>query len=176
MGGACAADVECIAPATGDVTCDNQVCTASTASSTGVLGDTCEWTCVKQGSATSCSGNGLSNEVQCFVGDGLYCDSTTQTCAQRIALGRAGCTPYSGYDCAEGAYCEVDTCVARKAAGSACTNDSECLETTYCDGATCVAKGAVGAACSSGDQCLDGGCSNGACAALPDFGLSLFCQ
>src|SRR5262249_19126006 len=117
------------------------------------------------GSATDVASMGYL----CNVGDGLTCDFNTQKCTLLADVGQA-CTSSSA--CVKAAFCDFSTpsphtCVARKAAGSACgTTSNECDTGTYCDTAQklCTTFTPDGNPCTTNNACASSRCVNGVCA------------
>jgi len=170
-GGACTTSHECVAPVGGDADCDNGKCTVQPR---GKAGDTCGDTCTTKGSTTYCSGSG-GNGADCFTNDGLYCATASTKCESRIALGGKGCDFTES--CVEGAFCDAQTCTARKAIGANCIMHDECVATAYCD-QTCQTKKPLGAPCSNDfadEECADGNCDAGKCTKEGSV-LSFFCN
>lgn len=170
QGGACTQSTECIAPPGGGADCDQGKCVPETR---GVAGDPCKWTCTESGSLTTCGGFGADQGAECFTNDGLYCNTQSQKCETRVAIGAQGCDG-SGESCVDGAYCEGTACVAQKALGASCTNDGECNATAYC-AQTCQSKKPLGASCQSQDECIDGDCDGNKCAKNGNTTLGIFC-
>lgn len=70
----------------------------------------------------------------------------------------------AGYSCVEreekcepGFYCDGSNCLAARAEGATCSNDSHCDIDTYCD-EVCVAKLDVNEACDADAECISGIC------------------
>ena len=110
------------------------------------------------GSCASRSGDGTTTQYAAGCATGLYtygsggvrtCRAPThrlQSCAP-VAPGTQKLT------CVESAYCENDTCVARKPAGDMCGSDAECVAGTFCQAGACGPLLALDQACArSGAQ------------------------
>lgn len=172
-GGACTQSSECVEPPGGGADCDQGKCVPE---KRGVAGDACGWTCTEQGSSTSCSGTSGDSNTRCFTNDGLYCESTSNTCKQRIAIGGSGCDWEES--CVDGAFCQSQVCTAQKAVGEACVNEDECTSSAYCD-QTCLTKKPLGASCTddfADEECADGACEGGKCAKGSNDSLGFFCD
>jgi hypothetical protein len=72
------------------------------------------------------NGEACTNDEQCTAGNWCASDGTTApACAPQVGVGGA-CQPFSDA-CGEAAYCDdTNVCVAKKAAGQACTGFDEC--------------------------------------------------
>jgi hypothetical protein len=117
----------------------------------------------------------------CDVADGVYCDSNTQKCT---ALAMTGQTCNGNEQCVASDYCAFggttgQTCQARVAVGSMCTNNGSnpCVTGSSCDpnSGTCKAQLPSGAACTTSQECQSGICNNGKCSGTSNLGLALLC-
>ncbi|MBK9000045.1 MAG: hypothetical protein IPM35_30370 [Myxococcales bacterium] len=172
QGGTCTQSAECVAPPGGDADCDQGKCVEE---KRGLAGDACGWTCTEQGSSTSCSGTSGDSNTRCFTNDGLYCESSSNTCKQRVAIGAGPCD--SAASCVDGAFCQSQTCTAQKAVGEACTDHDECTSSAYCE-QTCLTKKPLGAACTddfADEECADGACEGGKCVKDSNSSVGMFC-
>lgn len=160
-GGSCQAADDCKRPPGGEADCVSGECVAIPR---GTMGSPCRLTC--SGVADGiCFPSGSEGSIKCHVVDGLYCDTATSTCKQRLPVGATGCGTAKTLDaCDDDGYCDADSCVARKAAGESCAVSSECVAGTLCDAGNCVAAKAHGQACTAGSvECGEGRCFGGAC-------------
>lgn len=106
----------------------------------------------------------------------LYCDTDTEKCTQRPAVGEA----CDGSDqCEATAYCSSDLiCVTSATEGEAC-GERFCASDLYCDDTSrCVPTKASGSPCESFSECTSGFCTNGICDAesQSSFGIGLMCS
>jgi hypothetical protein len=160
-GAECQDSIECARPADGTVSCssDDLGVRRCDPHPLGVLGSSCEGTCRREGSVTSCSLGG-AGQARCYTNDGLFCDETSGTCQALVPIG-GGCSGFEG--CVDGAFCDGTLCAARLPVGSACGFDDECVATAHCDAGACIARKPVGATCALDEECLGGSCTNGLC-------------
>lgn len=117
----------------------------------------------------------------CNVADGVYCDSSTQTCT---ALGTTGQTCTGNQECVASDYCGFSStggqsCQPRTPVGSSCGSggNNQCVAGSYCDPSSfvCAVQLANGAACSTSQQCASGTCNNGKCSGTNNLALGLLC-
>jgi hypothetical protein len=119
-------------------------------------GDSCVTTCMR--SATSggidCTVPGPDAPTpgdQCYVEDGLFCESSTYLCTPTPLLGQA----CMGSPCRGEAYCESGACVPKRTSGPCSDWGETCASTAYCDRETwqCQPRKALGETCSGSVQC-----------------------
>jgi hypothetical protein len=148
-GGACTTEEDCQQPDVGSVTCTKGVCLQRVP---GKAGDAC---------LRDLDGDNLpATSAICQPKDGLFCESTTKVCT---AVRNAG------GDCDRDAACEssrcvAGKCVARLAAGAACSEDAACANGSWCASGFCAPQLANGTACTQSASCAGGDCVNGKCA------------
>ncbi len=181
-GGSCTTDEDCATSSTGTATCvfnpdgASAVASVCVVEETGVVGSTpCNGTVspISGGSETSFVGTGVpvSPSFLCRVADGVYCDDASSACVALKATG-AACTDDS--ECVVSDDCDGGTCQPRSAIGGACSGTTSCVVDTYCAAGTCATLLADGAACSSDDACASGTC-NATCANTASTALALYC-
>jgi hypothetical protein len=182
LGGVCSGSRDCAPPANGKAACSYSstsgvsTCTAAAPDLKAALGQSCSGTCTSDGGSAICSGivssvgNGPpAGAANCYVNDGLHCDSATWTCQPLVEAG-GRCEDSS--TCVTSAMCDytVDQCVPKAAVGAACSYSAECVPNAYCAANTiCQPKRSDGQACSMSDECsgyclMADGASSGTCA------------
>ena len=119
-------------------------------------GDSCVTTCMRSatlgGIDCTMPGPGAPpSGDQCYVEDGLFCESSTYVCTPTPLLGQA----CMGSPCRGDAYCESGACVPKRTSGPCSDWGESCASTAFCDYNTwqCQPRKARGESCSGSFQC-----------------------
>lgn len=177
-GAPCAATIECAAEPGDRRECtsldfEDDEATVCVIERRAAEGESCYWTCTKEGALSFCSGSGPETPAlqgQCHTSDQLYC--VDGVCARQPTLGES-CA--GNATCHEG-YCLNDICVPAGESGDPCQSDVECSDNLYCEGTACAPLKPEGEPCESSTECQSGSCnSEEGCASPGDFPIALLC-
>ncbi len=142
---------------------------------TGYYCNPSENACVQQ----KLAGESCSNNAECRSGN---CHDTENVCisqnnwigscilgtscsADRTRCDRQGHQSVFSFVCAQGFYCEENSCVEAKEDRESCSLNNEC-QSNRCTGSVC-------SGCESDSECEDGfTCSENRCTAIPCFGIT----
>jgi len=142
VGAACSKDVQCKRPgrclqdADGKGMCDDSFITATH----GREGDACKGTCFSEEDCRLGSQDTPTEQVACYVTDGLHC---MDTCRRLGAVGET--CDASNTSCEPGLFCAVDGTIAGSGSGR------------------CTAPHPLGAACQASQECQSLNCDGGKC-------------
>jgi len=108
-------------------------------------------------------GDSCTDDSGCNTLDGLHCviragDSSGACYVPKVQDGGFPCDQPE-QTCATGFYCDGSNCLARKAAGKACTDTEPCVETALCVSGTCQAKGQTSDPCADDSDCQSNICA-----------------
>jgi hypothetical protein len=153
-GGACADDEECIDPAGGDGYCNTAggggVCATKFPAAHGTLGQGCSGSCARESCGTVLSGP----NVDCFRTDGLYCSSANTCQQLAEVGGPCEPAPDDSCVSTAYCDSTTNLCVARNAVGASCPGWGTCIDTAFCGASgVCEAKKANGQPCASDVEC-----------------------
>ncbi|HEU5076075.1 MAG TPA: hypothetical protein VFU02_17905 [Polyangiaceae bacterium] len=166
LGGECALAANCASSSLGPVTCFEERCLVQRP------GAADEGPCQLSSALVAAE---ATEVFTCSSKDGLYCNLTTNTCAE---LGGPGDTcPHSG-SCEDGSMCLLQKCTRLPQRGEAClsTIPGLCAPGSACDEAESVCGPPLeqGDPCRRPEQCTSGRCRDGHCEE-PEFLSRLSC-